>query len=254
MQNALTIGNIASANTTYLTVTGGAGAIIGSGVSIDVIPQSIVQYGLTLTTTGTSGVATFIGNTLNIPNYGSALSAYLPLSGGTMTGQIVLKEGATSTDYTKGLRFPNDPYGGSGDVAGMRLYSSSGENMVLELYTGNDVQDVINFATGVGGTANNDTVTINGNRIWNAGNLTPQTQLNGTGFVKASGTTISYDKRELRSIITAFKAMDDEAVSQANSESSALATYAANEIKAYGLTRTFGQEAVRRITRRYIHS
>jgi len=27
---------------------------------------------------------------------------------------------------------------------------------------------------------------------------------------------ISYDKRELRSIITAFKAMDDEAVSQAN--------------------------------------
>ena len=59
---------------------------------------------------------------------------------------------------------------------------------------------------------------------------------------------ISYDKRELRSIITAFKAMDDEAVSQAKSESSALATYAANEIKAYGLTRTFGQEAVRRIT------
>ena len=59
---------------------------------------------------------------------------------------------------------------------------------------------------------------------------------------------ISYDKRELRSIITAFKAMDDEAVSQAKQESSALATYAANEIKAYGLTRTFGQEAVRRIT------
>jgi len=59
---------------------------------------------------------------------------------------------------------------------------------------------------------------------------------------------ISYDKRELRSIITAFKALDDEAVNQAKRESSALATYAANEIKAYGLTRTFGQEAVRRIT------
>jgi hypothetical protein len=59
---------------------------------------------------------------------------------------------------------------------------------------------------------------------------------------------ISYDKRELRSIISAFKAMDDEAVSQAKRESSALATYAANEIKAYGLSRTFGQEAVRRIT------
>jgi len=136
-------------------------------------------------------IANITGNILT--DSGISTSSLLPLSGGTMTGQIVLKEGATSTDYTKGLRFPNDPYGGSGDVAGMRLYSSSGENMVLELYTGNDVQDVINFATGVGGTANNDTVTINGNRIWNAGNLTPQTQLNGTGFVKASGTTISYD-------------------------------------------------------------
>ncbi len=42
---------------------------------------------------------------------------------------------------------------------------------------------------------------------------------------------ITYDKRELRSIIGAFKAMDDEAVDAAKRESSALATYAANEIK-----------------------
>jgi hypothetical protein len=179
----------------------------GTGISYNnttgVITSTITQYtdalarsAISLTTTGSSGDATYNNTTgvFNIPNYGSALSAYLPLAGGIMTGQIVLKEGATSTDYTKGLRFPNDPYGGSGDVAGMRLYPSSGENMVLELYTGNDgPQDAINFATGVGGTANNDSVTINGNRIWNAGNLTPQTQLNGTGFVKASGTTISYD-------------------------------------------------------------
>ena len=59
---------------------------------------------------------------------------------------------------------------------------------------------------------------------------------------------ISYDKRELRSIITAFKAMDDEAVAAAKRESSALARYAANEIRAYGITRTFGQAAVDRIT------
>ena len=59
---------------------------------------------------------------------------------------------------------------------------------------------------------------------------------------------IAYDKRELRSIITAFKAMDDEAVDAAKRESSALATYAANEIKAYGITRIFGQSVVDRIT------
>jgi hypothetical protein len=62
-----------------------------------------------------------------------------------------------------------------------------------------------------------------------------------------SSEAITYDRRELRSIISAFKAMDDEAVDQARTQSSALATYAANEIKAYSLTRQFGQAAVSRI-------
>lgn len=58
---------------------------------------------------------------------------------------------------------------------------------------------------------------------------------------------ITYDKRELRSIVTAFKAMDDAAVDAAKRESSALAQFAANEIKAYSITRRFGQAAVNRI-------
>lgn len=58
---------------------------------------------------------------------------------------------------------------------------------------------------------------------------------------------ITYDKRELRSIISAFKAMDDASIETAKRESSALAEYAANEIKAYSITRTFGQAAVNRI-------
>jgi len=59
---------------------------------------------------------------------------------------------------------------------------------------------------------------------------------------------IQYDKRELRSIITAFKAMDDEATDAAKRESFALAQFAANEVKAYGITRNFGQSVVNRIT------
>ena len=59
---------------------------------------------------------------------------------------------------------------------------------------------------------------------------------------------IQYDKRELRSIIAAFKAMDDKTVDAAKRESFALAQYAANEVKAYGITRTFGQSVVDRIT------
>ena len=138
----------------------------------------------------------------------AAASTYLALSGGTMNGQIVLKEASSSTDYTKGLIFPNDPFGGVGDVSGLRLYANtvSGiEAQVLELYVGNDIsgsasKDSINFATGVNQTPDNNLVTINGNIIWNAGNLTPQSQLNGTGFVKASGTTISYDNTSYLSL------------------------------------------------------
>jgi hypothetical protein len=137
------------------------------------------QNALTLTTTGSSGAATLVGATLNIPNYGSALSGYLPLGGGIMTGQIVLKEGTDSTDFSKGLRFPNDPYGGGSDISGLRLYQDGAgtEKMVLELYIGNDVtgssQDRINFRTAVGQSPDNNLVTINDNIIWNAGNITP---------------------------------------------------------------------------------
>ncbi len=41
------------------------------------------QDAITLTTTGSSGAATLIGSTLNIPNYGSALSGYVPYTGAT---------------------------------------------------------------------------------------------------------------------------------------------------------------------------
>jgi hypothetical protein len=58
---------------------------------------------------------------------------------------------------------------------------------------------------------------------------------------------ISYDRAELRSIIKAFKAMDDEAVDQAKSTSNALATFAADKIKATAYGRTVASEAVRRV-------
>jgi len=57
------------------------------------------QATLSLTTTGTSGVATLVANTLNVPNYGSALSGYLPLTGGTLTGPL----GGTSATFSGDL-------------------------------------------------------------------------------------------------------------------------------------------------------
>jgi len=58
---------------------------------------------------------------------------------------------------------------------------------------------------------------------------------------------ITYDKRELRSIITAFKAMDAQAVEEAKQESSALAEFAAGEIKKTAATRQVSGTTARRI-------
>jgi len=58
---------------------------------------------------------------------------------------------------------------------------------------------------------------------------------------------ISYDKQELRSIIKAFKAMDDAAVEAAKQESSALAKYASEQIKKTAGTRQVSGVAARRI-------
>jgi hypothetical protein len=58
---------------------------------------------------------------------------------------------------------------------------------------------------------------------------------------------ITYDKRELRGVIQAFKAMDDQAVDEARKESSALAQFASDQIKKSAATRTVSGVAARRI-------
>jgi hypothetical protein len=58
---------------------------------------------------------------------------------------------------------------------------------------------------------------------------------------------ITYDKRELRGVIQAFKAMDDQAVDEARKESSALAEFASDQIKKSAATRTVSGVAARRI-------
>lgn len=69
------------------------------------------QDDITLTTTGTSGAATFIGNTLNIPQYSGALIGYVPYTGATTNvnlGEYGLSAGwvqidTSPTTYTPGV-------------------------------------------------------------------------------------------------------------------------------------------------------
>jgi hypothetical protein len=74
------------------------------------------QDAITLTTTGTSGAATLVGATLNIPNYGSALSGYLPLTGGTLTGPL----GGTSATFSSSVTANDLIQVSSGTIADLR--------------------------------------------------------------------------------------------------------------------------------------
>lgn len=139
-QSALTFGNLTEATSSVLTITGGTGAVIGSGTSIQVKQSSSTVNGflsstdwntfnnkqatVTLTTTGTSGAATFSGGTLNIPNYGTALSGYLPLTGGTLTGAL----GGTSASFSSTLSATSN----------ISLFSNSLNGTSIKIFTSNN--------------------------------------------------------------------------------------------------------------------
>ena len=105
-----------------ITTTGTSGAsTYNSTTGVLNVPQ--YQGAITLTTTGTSGAATFSSNTLNIPNYGSALSGYLPLTGGTLTGAL----GGTTASFSSTIQSAGDIsiMNASGDLS-LRMKDSGG--------------------------------------------------------------------------------------------------------------------------------
>ena len=59
--------------------------------------------------------------------------------------------------------------------------------------------------------------------------------------------TIAYNRQDLRDVLKAFKAMDDQATEEARKESAALATYASEQIKQTAATRTKSGKAVIRV-------
>jgi hypothetical protein len=101
-------GSITSATWNGATVAvnrGGTGAttltgvLKGNGTSAftAAVAGTDYQAPITLTTTGTSGAATFVGNTLNIPQYTSGSS------GPILESQIVISQNYTLSSNTNGL-------------------------------------------------------------------------------------------------------------------------------------------------------
>lgn len=94
-----TVSNAASTPAITLTTTVN-GILKGNSTSISAASAGLdYQAPITLTTTGSSGAATFIGNTLNIPNYGLISGVNIYGSDGTLTGNRVVSSGGFTLTF-----------------------------------------------------------------------------------------------------------------------------------------------------------
>jgi hypothetical protein len=132
------------------------------------------QNAITLTTTGTSGVSTLIGSTLNIPNYSTDLSGYVPYTGAT--ANVNLGTFDLTADVITGATGSFASSGGSDTFA---INHSSGSGIALNITKGGNGEGLyINKTSGSGNAA-----TIIGT-------------LNATTLVKSGGTSSQFLKAD----------------------------------------------------------
>jgi hypothetical protein len=99
------------------------------------------QGAITLTTTGTSGVSTLVGNTLNIPNYTTDLSGYVTLG----TAQTITAQKTFSTSGNSDTAIINHGSGSgialniskAGNGEGLRVAKTSGSGNAMTVIGGN---------------------------------------------------------------------------------------------------------------------
>jgi hypothetical protein len=175
--------------TGYVTAVSGTAPVVSSGgttpaISMAAATSSVDGYltsadfttfnnkqnAITLTTTGTSGASTLVGATLNIPNYGSALTGYVPYTGATTN--VDLGTFNLTADVITGATGSFTSNGGSDTFA---INHSSGAGIALNITKGGSGEGLyINKTSGSGNAA-----TIIGT-------------LNATTLVKSGGTSSQY--------------------------------------------------------------
>jgi hypothetical protein len=176
--------SIANANTTpaiTLTLQNATTSQSGQLTSTDWNTFNGKQAAITLTTTGTSGAATFISNVLNIPNYSSALTGYVPYTGAT-------------TNVNLGI------YGLTTNLLTFSTLNNFTPAQFLAVNSSNNVgyRTFAQTLSDIGGVPTTRTLTINGttydlsaNRSWSVGTGTPagsdtQLQYNSSSAFGAS--------------------------------------------------------------------
>jgi hypothetical protein len=131
------------------------------------------QNAITLTTTGTSGVSTLVGSTLNIPNYSTDLSGYVPYTGATANvnlGTFDLTTDIVNLNQLKAI--------GSG---GINIYSNSGTHIAL---MGGGGGAGTTFYGGIIGTSISLSSTLTASSLIKTGGTSSQ-------FLKADGSVDS---------------------------------------------------------------
>jgi hypothetical protein len=171
-QNALTLGNLTS---TDITVTGGTAAIIGAGSTLTLATVNA--------NTGTFGSSTAIPViTVNGKGLITALTTTavsIPSGSLSFIGDVT-GTGTTGSDTTLTLATVNTNVGAYGSSTSVPTITVNAKGLVTAAS-----QTAIPTATSSvnGLLTSTDWSTFNGK----------QNQLNGTGFVKVTGTTVSYD-------------------------------------------------------------
>jgi hypothetical protein len=191
----------ATASQTTFTVTGGY--VVGLvDVFINGVRLTSADFTASNGTTVVLTTGTGVGNIVDVIKYTSAFTASSALR---QVSYFTATAGQTSftVSYTPGLI---DVYYNGSKLAASEYTASNGTTVVLaNAAVLNDALEIISYAYSVGafsGLSTTRTLTINGtsydlsaDRTWTINNasLGAQPQLNGTGLVRMSGTTVSYD-------------------------------------------------------------
>jgi len=130
--------------TPSISIGNASGSATGVLTASDFNTFDAKQDAITLTTTGTTGNATFAGGTLNIPNYTTPQASYLTLATNSgLTDERVLTAGTgiAFTDTGAGGTLTIEATGGSGSIGG----SISEGQIAFGSSTANEIEGSSNF-------------------------------------------------------------------------------------------------------------
>jgi hypothetical protein len=163
------------------------GGVIKYRTGAEVLSDIGAQGALTLTTTGTTGAATLIGDVLNIPNYSTDLTGYVPYTGATTNVNLGIYS-LTASSFTASSSIINSTASGpTGFTNSSVLYSVAGFGNLFGVDG--------SFSTKYFGLKTDGTfVHIGGNASF-GGNLTASSLIKSGGtssqFLKADGSVDS---------------------------------------------------------------